>query len=59
MDGIQYADNPNFEAWMPAYNKSLDLLTQMLTKWTSTAGLNIDQEIATLKSQLQAVWDKG
>ena len=44
---------------MPAYNKSLDLLTQKLTKWTSTAGLNMDQEIATLKSQLQAVWDKG
>jgi multiple sugar transport system substrate-binding protein len=59
VDGIKYADNPNFEAWMPAYNKSLDLLTTKLTRWTSTAGLNMDQEIATLKSQLQAIWDKG
>jgi multiple sugar transport system substrate-binding protein len=59
VDGIQYADNPNFEAWMPAYNKSLDLLTQKLTRWTSTPGLNMDQEIAQLKTQLQAVWDKG
>jgi len=59
VDGIPYADNPNFEAWMPAYNKSLDLLTQKLTKWTSTPGLNMDAEIATLKQQLQAIWDKG
>ncbi|MDP9270745.1 MAG: extracellular solute-binding protein [Chloroflexota bacterium] len=59
VDGIQYADNPNFEAWMPAYNKSLDLLTQMLTKWNSTPGLNMDSEIETLKTQLQAIWDKG
>jgi len=44
---------------MPAYNKSLDLLTQYLTRWTSNAGLNMDQEIATLKTKLQAVWDKG
>lgn len=59
VDGIPYADNPNFEAWMPAYNKSLDLLTQKLTRWTSTPGLNMDAEIATLKQQLQAIWDKG
>jgi multiple sugar transport system substrate-binding protein len=59
VDGIQYADNPNFEAWMPAYNKSLDLLTQKLTRWTSTPGLNMDQEISTLKTQLQAVWNNG
>ncbi|TMB84890.1 MAG: extracellular solute-binding protein [Chloroflexi bacterium] len=59
VDGIQYADNPNFEAWMPAYNKSLDLLQTKLTRWTSTPGLNMDQEITTLKTQLQAIWDKG
>ena len=38
VDGIHYADNPNFEAWMPAYNKSLDLLTQKLTRWTPRPG---------------------
>ena len=59
VDGIQYADNPNFEAWMPAYNKSLDLLNTKLTKWTTTPGLNMDQEISRLKTELQAVWDKG
>jgi multiple sugar transport system substrate-binding protein len=57
-DGIQYADEPNFEAPMPKYNESLDLLGTFLTKWTSTAGLNMDAEIADLESQLQAIWNK-
>ena len=58
-DGIQYADNPNFEAYMPGYNQSVDLLTKFLTRWTSTPGLDMDAEMASLQSQLQAVWDKS
>jgi hypothetical protein len=58
-DGIQYADNPNFEAYMPAYNQSLDTFNKYLTRWTSTSGLNMDQEIATLQKDLQAIWDKS
>jgi multiple sugar transport system substrate-binding protein len=58
-DGIQFADNPNFEAFMPAYNESVDLLTKVLTRWTSTPGLNMDTEIATLQTQLQTIWDKS
>ena len=58
-DGIQYADNPNFEAYMPGYNQSVDLITKFLTRWTSTPGLDMDAEIASLQSQLQAVWDKA
>jgi hypothetical protein len=57
-DGIQYADETNFEAPMPKYNESLDLLGTFLTKWTSTAGLSMDTEIADLQSQLQAIWNK-
>jgi multiple sugar transport system substrate-binding protein len=57
VDGIQYADNPNFEAFMPAYNKSLDILTKYSTRWQATAGLNMDDEIAHLKTDLQAAWD--
>ena len=56
--GIQYADvNPNSESYMPSYNKSLDVLVKYLTRWTSTAGLNMDTEFANLKSELQKVWD--
>jgi multiple sugar transport system substrate-binding protein len=58
-DGIQYADNPNFEAYMPAYNQSLDTFNKYLTRWTSTQGLNMDQEIAALQSDLQTIWDKS
>jgi multiple sugar transport system substrate-binding protein len=57
-EGVNYADVPNFESWMPAYNQSLDLLITFTTKWTSTPGLNLDNEINDLKSQLQAIWDK-
>lgn len=58
IDGIQYADNPNFEAPMPKYNESLDLIVKYGTKWTSTPGLDMDKEIANLKTELQAIWDK-
>jgi hypothetical protein len=44
---------------MPAYNQSVDLLTKFLTRWTSTPGLDMDAEIASLQSQLQAVWVKN
>ena len=57
VDGIQYADNPNFEAYMPAYNKSIDILTKYSTRWQSTPGLNMDTEISNLKAELQAAWD--
>lgn len=55
--GVAFADNPNFEAFMPAYNQSLDILNKYLTKWTSTDGLTMDTEIAALKGELQAAWD--
>jgi multiple sugar transport system substrate-binding protein len=57
--GVDFADVPNFESYMPAYNQTLDLLNTFTTKWQSTAGLDIDSEIADMKSQMQAIWDKG
>ena len=62
VDGIQYADNPNFEAFMPAYNESLGLVGsggKYLTNWGNKAGLNMDDEISKLKADLQAIWDKS
>ncbi len=59
IDGIQYADVPNMEAYMPAYNETLDRLQQSLTRWTSTGGLNMDQEIANLLADIQRIWDKA
>jgi multiple sugar transport system substrate-binding protein len=57
--GVAFADVPNFESFMPAYNQTLDLLNTFGTKWQSTPGLDLDAEIADLKTQMQAIWDKG
>jgi multiple sugar transport system substrate-binding protein len=57
--GVAFADVPNFESYMPAYNQTLDLLNTFGTKWQATPGLNLDNEIADLKTQMQAIWDKG
>ncbi len=56
-DSVQFADNPNFEAFVPKYNETQDLLTKYETKWVGTAGLDLDTEIEALKKELQALWD--
>ena len=58
-DSVQYADNPNFEAYMPAYNQTLDRLNTFWTKLRSTGGLDVDAEITKLTKDLQAIWDKA
>jgi multiple sugar transport system substrate-binding protein len=57
-DSLGYADDPNFEEFMPEYNESLDLLETYETKWTTTPGLDIDSEIEALTNDLQAIWDR-
>jgi len=59
VDGVQFADNPNFETFMPAYNQSLDVLNKYWTRWQSNGNLNLDSEIGKLKSELQGIWDKA
>jgi multiple sugar transport system substrate-binding protein len=56
-DSVQFADNPNFEAFVPKYNETQDLMTKYETKWVGTPGLNLDAEIAALLAELQALWD--
>ncbi len=57
--GVAFADVPNFESYMPAYNQTLDLINTFYTKWQATPGLDIDSEVASMKTQMQAIWDKG
>jgi len=57
--GVDFADVPNFESYMPAYNQTFDLINTFSTKWQATPGLDLDAEIAEMKSQMQAIWDKG
>jgi multiple sugar transport system substrate-binding protein len=57
-DSVAFADNPNFEAFMPKYNESFEILGQYRTKWGSTSGLDMDAEIESLRKDLQATWDQ-
>jgi multiple sugar transport system substrate-binding protein len=57
-EGVNYADVPNFESYMPAYNESLDKIIEFGTKWQTNQGLNLDTEIEDLKTQLQSIWDQ-
>jgi multiple sugar transport system substrate-binding protein len=56
-DSVQYADNPNFEAPMPKYNETLDILGKYLSKWTTNGGLDMDAEIEALRAEIQKTWD--
>jgi multiple sugar transport system substrate-binding protein len=58
-EGVQFADVPNFESYTPAYNQTLNLINTFFTKWQATPGLDIDKEVADMKTQMQAIWDQG
>jgi multiple sugar transport system substrate-binding protein len=58
-EGVAFADVPNFESFMPAYNQTLDLLSKYGTKWQTTPGLDLNAEIEAMKAEMQAVWDAG
>ncbi len=58
VDMIPYADNPNFEGYMPSYNEAFDRVNTFLTLMTTTEGLDMDKEIETLKTDLQTIFDK-
>ena len=57
IDGVAFADNPNFESPMPSYNEALTLLDTFGTRWQTESDLNLDQEFEDLKNQLQEIFD--
>jgi multiple sugar transport system substrate-binding protein len=57
VDGIEFADNPNFESPMPSYIEALTLLDGFGTRWQAESGLDMDQEFEDLRSQLQEIFD--
>jgi multiple sugar transport system substrate-binding protein len=58
-DSLEFADNPNFEAPMPKYNETLTILEKYESKWATTPGLDMDDEIEALRAEVQAAWDAG
>ena len=62
IDGIQYADEPNFEAPVPNYNEALTLVGaggKYLTQWGNNPDLDMDAEITKLRADLQKIFDKA
>ncbi len=61
IDMIQFADNPNFESFMPAYNETLGLVGsggKYTTRWQTEQGLDMTKEFEALRAEIQAIWDK-
>jgi len=55
---LGYVDKPNHQAWLPDYQKSRSALKAVYNKYRTTPGLDIDAELATLKTTLQGIFDQ-
>jgi multiple sugar transport system substrate-binding protein len=55
---LGYVDKPSHQAWMPDYQKSRQALKAVYNKYRTTEGLDIDAELATLKTTLQGIFDE-
>jgi multiple sugar transport system substrate-binding protein len=55
---LAYADVPNHQSWMPNYAKAKAALQAFQNKYRTTSGLDMDAELATLKTTLQAIFDE-
>ena len=54
---LGYVDKPSHQAWMPDYQKSRAALKAVYNKYRTTAGLDIDAELATLQTTLQGIFE--
>ena len=61
IDSIQFADNPNCESFMPAYNETLGLVGsggKYTTRWQTEKDLDMATEFEALRAEIQAIWDR-
>jgi len=57
-DMLGYADKPSHQGWLPDYQKSRSALKAVYNKYRTTPGLDMDAELATLKTTLQGIFDE-
>lgn len=57
VDGQKYNDNPNHEAWMPAFQETSSKYGEYTSKWGDNAGLDMDKEFTALQADLQKIYD--
>jgi multiple sugar transport system substrate-binding protein len=55
---LAYPDVPNHQAFVPNYAKAKAAWQAFHNKWRTTAGVDIDAELATLKTTLQGIFDE-
>lgn len=56
---LKYPDLPNHESWLPNLIKANDLFGKFRTLMDQTPGLNMDQEIDKLQTQLDAIFKEA
>jgi multiple sugar transport system substrate-binding protein len=55
--GMEYADNPNHESWMPSFQETTDKYNEFWNYLANTPGLDVDAEIDKLAAALQLIFD--
>lgn len=55
-DSVAYPDNPNHESWIPSFLESSTRYAELFTKMQSTPGLDLDAEVKTLLTDLNAIY---
>jgi len=59
VQGLAYPDKPTAESYMPNFNEAFNRIGTFQTLVQTTEGLDIDQEIETMQTELQAIFDKA
>ena len=59
IDGVEFADNPNFEAWMPNYQKSFAAIVSELSVLRTKPDLDVEAEIDKFMNKLQGIFDEA
>jgi multiple sugar transport system substrate-binding protein len=59
IDGVEFADNPSFEAWVPNYQESFASLVSFLSVLRTDPDLDVEASIDDFMEELQAIYDRA
>ena len=59
VDGVQFADSPSFEAWVPNYQESFASLVSFLSVLRTDPDLDVEAAIDDFMEELQAIYDRA
>jgi multiple sugar transport system substrate-binding protein len=58
-DGIEFADNPSFEAWVPNYQEAFASIVTFGSTLRTDDSLDIEAAIDDFQAELQAIFDRA